>query len=97
MKSFAYNTMKIRGSNMAKKLSIHHKYKPIKVIFTTGEEVTMRSTFEPKDGGRIMRLEVDPNTQAAWTGVFGGASRTSEGTKFDNRYKGLNYLSISKK
>lgn len=49
------------------KKGIHPDYHEIKVVMTDGTEYTTRSTLGKP--GAVLKLEVDPKTHPAWTGV----------------------------
>jgi large subunit ribosomal protein L31 len=52
--------------NLMKK-NIHPNYHVIKVVMTNGTEFETRSTWGKP--GDVMRLDIDPTTHPAWTGV----------------------------
>lgn len=49
------------------KKNIHPNYHTIKVVMTNGTEFETRSTWGKP--GDVMRLDIDPSTHPAWTGV----------------------------
>ena len=51
------------------KADIHPDYHMIKVVMTDGTEYETRSTWGAE--GDVMRLDIDPKSHPAWTGVRG--------------------------
>ena len=49
------------------KADIHPDYHMIKVVMTDGTEYETRSTWGSE--GDVMRLDIDPKSHPAWTGV----------------------------
>ena len=49
------------------KADIHPDYHMIKVVMTDGTEYETRSTWGAE--GDVMRLDIDPKSHPAWTGV----------------------------
>lgn len=66
------------------KEKIHPDYHTIKVIMTDGSEFETRSTWGK--AGDTMRLEIDPKTHPAWTGVQKMAGRGGQVDKFNSRF-----------
>ncbi len=69
------------------KKDIHPDYHEITVIFTDGTEYKTRSTYGK--AGDTMRLDIDPKTHPAWTGVHRLIDTGGQLAKFNKRFKGL--------
>lgn len=69
------------------KKDIHPDYHDITLVLTDGSEVTTRSTYG-KAGDRL-RLDVDPKTHPAWTGVHRISDTGGQVAKFNKRFGGL--------
>lgn len=69
------------------KKDIHPKYHTIKVVMTDGTEFETRSTYGKE--GDTLRLDVDPKTHPAWTGVHRLLDTGGQLAKFKNRFKGF--------
>lgn len=69
------------------KKDIHPDYHEIKVIMTDGTEYTTRSTYG--QAGETLRLEIDPKTHPAWTGVHRLVDSGGQLAKFNKRFKGF--------
>ena len=69
------------------KKDIHPDYHEITLVLTDGSEVTTRSTYG-KVGDRL-RLDVDPKTHPAWTGVHRISDTGGQVAKFNKRFGGL--------
>ena len=72
---------------MARKETDHPDYHFIKVVMTNGTEYTTRSTYGKE--GDTLNLDIDPNTNRAWTGgqqqLLDRGGRVSRfNTKFGN-------------
>jgi len=67
------------------KKDIHPDYHNIKVIMTDGTEYVTRSTYGKE--GDTMRLEIDPKTHPAWTGVQRLNDQGGQLAKFNKRFK----------
>jgi large subunit ribosomal protein L31 len=69
------------------KAKIHPKYHEISVIMTDGTEFKTRSTYgKPGDS---LRLDIDPKTHPAWTGVQRLVDSGGQVAKFNKRFSGL--------
>lgn len=69
------------------KKDIHPDYHEITVVMTDGTEFKTRSTYgEP---GATLRLEIDPKTHSAWTGVHRVSSTGGQMAKFNKRFGNL--------
>ncbi len=67
------------------KKDVHPDYHEITVVQTDGTSFTTRSTWgEP---GAEMRLDIDPKTHPAWTGVHRLMDGGGQLSKFNKRFK----------
>ncbi len=67
------------------KKEIHPDYHEITVQMTDGTEFTTRSTYgEP---GATLRLDIDPKTHPAWTGVQRLVDSGGQVAKFNKRFE----------
>ncbi len=69
------------------KPDIHPDYHDIKVIMTDGTEFTTRSTWGKP--GDTLRLDIDPKSHPAWTGVHRLIDSGGQLAKFNKRFKNL--------
>ena len=69
------------------KPDIHPDYHEIKIIMTDGTEFTTRSTWGK--AGDTMRLDIDPKSHPAWTGVHRLLDTGGQLAKFNKRFKNL--------
>jgi len=69
------------------KKDIHPKYHEITVIMTDGSEFTTRSTYGKP--GESLRLDIDPKSHPAWTGVHRLVDSGGQLAKFNKRFKNL--------
>ncbi|USO01884.1 MAG: 50S ribosomal protein L31 [Alphaproteobacteria bacterium] len=69
------------------KKGIHPNYHTIKVVMTDGTEFETRSTWGKE--GDVMRLDIDPTSHPAWTGVHRLIDSGGQLAKFRNRFKDL--------
>ena len=69
------------------KKDIHPDYHEITVVLTDGSEFTTRSTWGA--AGDTLRLDIDPKTHPAWTGVHRLIDTGGQLAKFKRRFKGL--------
>lgn len=69
------------------KSKIHPDYHEITVVMTDGSEYKTRSTWG-KAGGSL-RLDIDPKTHPAWTGVHRLSDSGGQLAKFNKRFKGF--------
>lgn len=67
--------------------NIHPDYHTIKIIMTDGTEFETRSTWGK--AGDVMRLDIDPKTHPAWTGVSKMIGRGGQLDKFNSRFAGI--------
>ncbi len=69
------------------KKNIHPDYHPITVVMTDGTTFQTRSTWGKS--GDSMRLEIDPISHPAWTGVHRLMDTGGQLAKFKNRFQGF--------
>jgi large subunit ribosomal protein L31 len=69
------------------KADIHPDYHEITVILTDGTEYKTRSTYGKP--GASLRLDIDPKTHPAWTGVHRLIDSGGQLAKFNKRFQGL--------
>jgi large subunit ribosomal protein L31 len=70
------------------KKNVHPDYHEITVIMTDGTEFKTRSTYGK--AGDSLRLDIDPKTHPAWTGVHRLNDQGGQLAKFNKRFKGFN-------
>ena len=66
---------------------IHPEYHEITVIMTDGSTFTTRSTYGK--AGDSLRLDIDPKTHPAWTGVHRLIDTGGQLAKFNKRFSGI--------
>ena len=77
-----------------RKSSIHQDYSPVTIEMTNGSKFTTRSTLVSD----YLKLDIDPITHPAWTKEANYVNvRATEVSKFNNKFKGLNFRAIVKK
>lgn len=69
------------------KKDIHPNYHEITVIMTDGTEFKTRSTWGKP--GDTLRLDIDPKSHPAWTGVHRLLDTGGQLAKFQGRFKDL--------
>jgi len=69
------------------KKDIHPEYHEITVVLTDGTEYQTRSTYG--SAGDTLRLDIDPKTHPAWTGVHRLVDTGGQLAKFKKRFQGL--------
>ena len=69
------------------KKDIHPDYHEITVVLTDGTEFKTRSTYG--SAGDSLRLDIDPKTHPAWTGVHRLVDTGGQLAQFKKRFKGL--------
>ena len=62
----------------------HPDYHEITVVMTDGTEFKTRSTYGKP--GDVLRLEIDPKTHPAWTGVHRLSDSGGQLAKFKKRF-----------
>ncbi|MGB0696695.1 MAG: 50S ribosomal protein L31 [Rhodospirillaceae bacterium] len=65
------------------KNDIHPEYNEITVIMTDGTEFKTRSTYT---GGDTLRLDIDPKSHPAWTGVHRLLDSAGQLAKFNKKF-----------
>ena len=67
------------------KKDIHPEYHDITVVMTDGTEFTTRSTWgQPGD---VMKLDIDPKSHPAWTGVHRLVDSGGQLARFNKRFQ----------
>lgn len=69
------------------KKDIHPDYHEISVVMTDGTEFKTRSTWGKP--GDTLRLDIDPKSHPAWTGVHRLLDSGGQLAKFQGRFKEL--------
>jgi large subunit ribosomal protein L31 len=69
------------------KPGIHPEYHEITIIMTDGTEYTTRSCAGKV--GEVMRLDIDPKSHPAWTGVQRMMDTGGQVAKFNKKFAGL--------
>jgi large subunit ribosomal protein L31 len=69
------------------KKGVHPDYHEITVLMTDGTEYKTRSTYGK--AGDTLRLDIDPKTHPAWTGVHRLIDTGGQLAKFNKRFQGL--------
>ena len=69
------------------KKDIHPDYHEITLLLTDGTEIKTRSTWGK--AGDTLRLDIDPKTHPAWTGVHRLIDTGGQLAKFKKRFQGL--------
>ena len=67
------------------KKDTHPDYHDITVQMTDGETFTTRSTWG--SAGDVLKLDIDPKTHPAWTGVHRLLDSGGQLAKFNKRFK----------
>ena len=67
------------------KKDIHPDYHTITVTMTDGSTFETRSTYGKK--GDTLRLDIDPKTHPAWTGIQRLTTEGGQVARFKNRFK----------
>jgi len=67
------------------KTDIHPDYHEITVVMTDGSEFKTRSTYGKP--GDTLRLDIDPKSHPAWTGVQKLVDRGGQVAKFNKRFE----------
>ena len=71
-------------SSYAMKNDIHPDYHEITVVMTDGTEFKTRSTYGK--AGETLRLDIDPKSHPAWTGVHRMVDSGGQIAKFNKRF-----------
>jgi large subunit ribosomal protein L31 len=69
------------------KPNIHPDYHEIKIIMTDGTEFKTRSCMGKP--GETLRLDIDPKSHPAWTGVQRMVDTGGQVAKFNKRFAGI--------
>lgn len=69
------------------KKDIHPDYHEIEVVMTDGSSFKTKSTWGAE--GDSLRLDIDPKTHPAWTGVHRVVDSGGQVAKFNKRFQGL--------
>lgn len=69
------------------KSNIHPDYHEITVVMTDGSEFKTRSTYGKP--GDTLRLDIDPKSHPAWTGVHRLVDTGGQLAKFKKRFAGF--------
>ncbi len=69
------------------KQGIHPDYHEINVVMTDGSQFTTRSTWGK--AGDTLRLDIDPKSHPAWTGVQRIVDTGGQVAKFNKRFAGI--------
>ncbi len=77
------------------KPDIHPEYHEIKVIMTDGTEFTTRTCMGT--AGDTLRLDIDPKSHPAWTGVQRVMDTGGQVAKFNKRFAGISLGARGKK
>lgn len=67
--------------------NIHPDYHEITVIMTDGSSFKTRSTYGKE--GDTLRLDIDPKSHPAWTGVHRLIDSGGQVTKFNKRFQNI--------
>ena len=71
------------------KKNIHPRYHTINVVMTDGTSFQTRSTWGKE--GDTLRLDIDPNSHPAWTGVHRLMDTGGQLAKFKNRFQNIDF------
>lgn len=66
------------------KKDIHPAYHTIKIALTDGSTFETRSTWGKE--GEVMRLDIDPSSHPAWTGVHRLMDAGGQLSKFNSKF-----------
>lgn len=69
------------------KKDIHPNYHEITIIMTDGSTFKTRSTYGKE--GETLRLDIDPKSHPAWTGVHRLIDSGGQVTKFNKRFQNI--------
>jgi len=69
------------------KKGIHPDYHEINVVMTDGSSFKTRSTYGKP--GDTLRLDIDPKSHPAWTGVHRLMDTGGQLAKFNKRFSGM--------
>lgn len=69
------------------KQDIHPEYHEITVVMTDGTEFKTRSTWG--NAGDTLKLDIDPTSHPAWTGVHRLVDTGGQLAKFNKKFEGF--------
>ena len=69
------------------KKGIHPDYHEINIVMTDGSSFKTRSTYGKP--GDTLRLDIDPKSHPAWTGVHRLVDSGGQLAKFNKRFSGM--------
>ena len=69
------------------KPDLHPDYHTIKVVMTDGTEFTTRTTWGKE--GDTLRLDIDPKSHPAWTGIQRVMDTGGQVAKFNKRFASI--------
>ena len=69
------------------KKGIHPEYHEINVVMTDGSSFKTRSTWGK--AGDTLRLDIDPKSHPAWTGIHRLVDSGGQLAKFQKRFQGI--------
>jgi large subunit ribosomal protein L31 len=69
------------------KKGIHPDYHEINVVMTDGTSFKTRSTYGK--AGDTLRLDIDPKSHPAWTGIHRLVDSGGQLAKFNKRFSGI--------
>lgn len=75
------------------KEKIHPEYHEITVVMTDGSSFQTRSTWG--EAGHSLRLDIDPKTHPAWTGVQRVVDKGGRVSRFKDRFGALNLGAVA--
>jgi large subunit ribosomal protein L31 len=81
------------AEQQAMKDDIHPDYHEINVVMTDGTEFKTRSTMGK--AGDTLRLDIDPKSHPAWTGVHRLVDTGGQLAKFKRRFEGFGIRSTN--
>ena len=74
------------------KADIHPEYHEITVVMTDGSSFTTRSTYGA--AGDTLRLDIDPKSHPAWTGVQRMLDTGGQVGKFNDKFGFMSELKV---
>jgi large subunit ribosomal protein L31 len=69
------------------KKNIHPDYHEITLVLTDGSSIKTRSTWGK--AGDTLRLDIDPKSHPAWTGIHRLVDTGGQLAKFNRRFQGI--------
>jgi large subunit ribosomal protein L31 len=86
-RGLAYKPPLARRSDRIMKKDIHPDYHEITIVMTDGTSYKTRSTYGK--AGDTLRLDIDPKSHPAWTGIHRLMDSGGQLAKFKKRFQGL--------